>query len=188
MEFRVVEYCLIRFLFERDAMKVYKMIIDENSVIWVNSIGSSIKIPIIERTRYDSRCIYSQIFIVEIIYIKPGECHLIFVRYQVSDESISYIFASPVRINHITRIYASCLHSLMQPDMTYLCMVNTGHRHAKVIKDTIIAIYAPVTINMVYIYLNVINTSISISKGMVDSFNLVELAISNPLNAIDIIK
>ena len=73
----------------------------------------------------------------------------------------------------------------MRRDMTHLCMVNAGHRPAKAIQDIVIVIYAPVMINMIYAYLNVIDTSASISKRMAGPFKLAELATFNPLKAFD---
>ena len=74
------------------------------------------------------------------------------------------MFASPVRINNVIGIYASCLHSLMQRDTTHLCIVNAGRRSAKIVKDTVIAIYAPVTTNMAYAFLNITDMSLPNSK------------------------
>ena len=186
VEFQVVEYCPAGFLLGRDAMKAYKMVIDEEkSAIWVNSIVPPIKVPITEGTRYDSHRIDSRIFIAETTCIKPGERLFVPVRYQVPDESTLYMFASPARINSVTGIYASCLHSLMRRDTTHLCIVNAGHRPAKIVKDTVIATYALVTTNTAYAYLNVTDRSASNSRGVAGPFNLSELAISNPLNAID---
>ena len=96
VEFQVVEHCPAGFLLGRDAMKAYKMVIDEeNSAIWVNSIVPPIKVPITEGTRYDSHRIDSRIFIAETTCIKPGERLFVPVRYQVPDESTPYMFASP---------------------------------------------------------------------------------------------
>jgi hypothetical protein len=90
------------------------------------------------------------------------------------------MFASPVRINSVTGIYTFYLHSLMRRDTTHLCIVNAGHRPAKVIKDTVIATFASVTTNRAYAYFNfnVTYMSKSISKGVAldyDCFNAIEL-------------
>ena len=69
----------------------------------------------------------------------------------------------------------------MQRDTTHLCIVNAGHRPAKIVKDTVIAIYAPVTTNTAYAYLNVTDMSIPNSKGVALGNGPVEL----PVNAID---
>ena len=106
VEFQVVEHCPAGFLLGRDAMKAYKMVIDEeNSAIWVNSIVPPIKVPITEGTRYDSHRIDSRIFIAETTCIKPGERLFVPVRYQVPDESTPYMFASPVRMITMLRVF-----------------------------------------------------------------------------------
>ena len=72
----------------------------------------------------------------------------------------------------------------MQCDTSHLCIVNAGHRPAKIVKDTVIVIYAPVITNMVYAYLNVTDMSISNSKGVILGNGAVELSV-NVINAVD---
>ena len=167
VEFQVVEHYPAGFLLGRDALKAYKMIIDEeHSAIWINSLTPPMKVSITEDSRYDSRRIDSRIFIAEIICIKPGEHLFMPVKYQTPDEMISYIFTSPVRIiNHDTGMYTSFFYSLIRRDTTHLCLINVELRPAKVVKDTIIAMYAPMASNTAYAYFNVSDMK-SISKGM----------------------
>lgn len=86
---------------------------------------------------------------------KPGECLLVPLKYQVLDESMLYIFYANDK--HVMGMYMSCFYSLMQCDTSHLYIVNVGHRLAKIVKDTVIVIYALVIMNMVYVYLNVID-------------------------------
>lgn len=101
------------------------------------------------------------------------------------------MFASPVWINSVTGIHTSCLYSLMQCNMAYLCLLYVGHRSTKAVKASIIAIYTPVTTNMAYVYLNVADRSTSIFKGVAldhGPYSLAELIISNPLGAFNIVN
>jgi hypothetical protein len=62
VEFQVVEHCAAGFFLGRDAMKTYKMVIDEeHTAIWVTSVSPLMKVPITEGTRYDSRRIDARV-------------------------------------------------------------------------------------------------------------------------------
>jgi len=126
MKFQIIEHCLIEFLFGWDVLKIYKMIIDkEYSIIWINSLILSMKVLIIEDSRYDSCRIDSHIFIIEIICIKSREYLFMSMKYQTSNEIISYIFASLIRIiNHDTNMYIFFFYSLMRWDIIYLYLIN----------------------------------------------------------------
>ena len=116
MKFQVIEYYPIEFLLERDALKIYKMIInEEHSIIWINSLIFPMKISITKDSKYDSHQIDSHIFIAEIIYIKLREYLFMSMKYQISNKMISYIFAFPIRIiNHDIDIYISSFYSLIR--------------------------------------------------------------------------
>jgi hypothetical protein len=56
----MVEHCPAGYLLGGDALKAYKMVIDEEkSAIWVNSVSLPMKVPIMEGTRYDAHRIDS---------------------------------------------------------------------------------------------------------------------------------
>ena len=159
IEFQIVEHCPAGFLIGRDALKGYKITIDEDHghLIFNKSQDGVTRILIVDGLRYDSTQFDPRIRAIHAVIVRPNEGKWVPVQIDYpameADQRTPQLFVTPVRyLNAAEGTYGSCLYALVPPSAKQLWFFNPSFRPVRIHVNDVVAICESFKPNTSYSY------------------------------------
>lgn len=143
VEFQVLDRCQAGYLIGRDAIKAYRMIIDEDSSsIIFPQFKPRFRVPITEGPKYSPSRKSNKIYAAATASVAPDSETWVPIRFDPAEDARASMIVFPAQ--HPGRLdgtYPAVAHCLISNDTTHLVVLNTTSRPAIIEKDQVIATF-----------------------------------------------